>query len=135
MTWMARTESTNTVKEAHAASPSRLFPSAPREKFLRFWNKTFFCSFIQQCFISRPSESTLSEDAGIESWTVATATLPVRRSNHLATWMLCAYVVVPYWLLYINLKLSSRKLSHIVDIWSTFGAISISWSKRDKGGG
>jgi hypothetical protein len=35
---------------------------------------------IQYCFICRPSDSTVSEDAGIEPRTVATA----RRSNHSA---------------------------------------------------
>ncbi len=31
--------------------------------------------FIQQCFICRPSDSTMSEDAGIEPITVATFSL------------------------------------------------------------
>jgi hypothetical protein len=39
---------------------------------------------IQHCFICRPSDSTVSEDAGIESRTVATTALTVRRSNHSA---------------------------------------------------
>ncbi len=37
---------------------------------------------IQHCFIYRPSDSTLSEDAGIEPGTVATTALTVRRSDH-----------------------------------------------------
>jgi hypothetical protein len=37
-------------------------------------------SDIQHCFICRPSDSTLSEDAGIEPRTVATTALAVRRS-------------------------------------------------------
>jgi hypothetical protein len=40
--------------------------------------------FIQHCFIFRPSDSTVSEDAGIEPRTVATLALTVRRSNHSA---------------------------------------------------
>ncbi len=36
---------------------------------------------IQHCFICRPSDSTVSEDAGIEPRTVATSALAVRRSN------------------------------------------------------
>jgi hypothetical protein len=36
---------------------------------------------VQQCFICRPSDSTVSEDAGIEPRTVATLTLAVRRCN------------------------------------------------------
>jgi hypothetical protein len=38
--------------------------------------------FIRHCFISRPSDFTVSEDAGIEPRTVATSTLAVRRSNN-----------------------------------------------------
>jgi hypothetical protein len=40
--------------------------------------------FIQHCFTCRPSDPTVSEDAGIELRTVATPTLAVRRSNHSA---------------------------------------------------
>jgi hypothetical protein len=40
---------------------------------------------IQHCFTCRPSDSTMSEDAGIESMTVATMALTARRSNHSAT--------------------------------------------------
>jgi hypothetical protein len=40
--------------------------------------------FVQHCFIDRPSDSTVSEDAGIEASTVATLTLEVTRSNHSA---------------------------------------------------
>ncbi len=39
---------------------------------------------IQHCFICRPSDSTVSEDAGIEPRTVATTALTVRRSNQSA---------------------------------------------------
>jgi hypothetical protein len=39
---------------------------------------------IQHCFICRPSDSTVSEDAGIEPRTVATTAFTVRRSNHSA---------------------------------------------------
>jgi hypothetical protein len=37
---------------------------------------------IQHCFICRRSDSTVSEDAGIEPRTVATTALAVRRSTH-----------------------------------------------------
>jgi hypothetical protein len=37
--------------------------------------------FIQHCFICRPSNYTVSEDAGIEPRTVATLALAVKRSN------------------------------------------------------
>jgi hypothetical protein len=39
---------------------------------------------IQHCFICRPSDFTVSEDAGIEPRKVATTALAVRRSNHTA---------------------------------------------------
>jgi hypothetical protein len=39
---------------------------------------------IQHCFICRPSDYTVSEDAGIEPRTVATTALAVRRFIHLA---------------------------------------------------
>jgi hypothetical protein len=47
--------------------------------------KVGFLVLVQHCFIRRPSDSTVSEDAGIEPWTVATSTLAVRRSNHSAS--------------------------------------------------
>ncbi len=43
-----------------------------------------FMYVIQHCIICRPSESTVSEDAGIEHSTFATLALTARRSNHLA---------------------------------------------------
>jgi hypothetical protein len=39
---------------------------------------------IQHCFIFRPSDSTVSEDPGIEPRTTATLALTVRRSNYSA---------------------------------------------------
>jgi hypothetical protein len=38
--------------------------------------------FAQHCFICRPSDSTMSEDAGIELRTVATSAFSVRKSDH-----------------------------------------------------
>jgi hypothetical protein len=61
-------------------------------KFSAFWDclilKGEFFLFmydIQHLFIGRPSDSTVSEDAGIEPRTVATVALAVRRSSHAAT--------------------------------------------------
>jgi hypothetical protein len=42
---------------------------------------SFFLYCIQHCFICRPSDSTVSEDAGIEPRTVATMALMARRSS------------------------------------------------------
>ncbi len=44
----------------------------------------FFLYDIQHYFICRPSDSTMSEDAGIEPRIVATMALAVRRFNHSA---------------------------------------------------
>jgi hypothetical protein len=43
-----------------------------------------FSYVIQQCFICRLSDSTVSEDAGIEPRTVATLAMAVRHSSHSA---------------------------------------------------
>jgi hypothetical protein len=45
---------------------------------------SFFMYFIQHYFICRPSDSTVSEDAGIEPRTVAASALAVRHSNQSA---------------------------------------------------
>ncbi len=46
----------------------------------------FLCMYlIQHCFICRPSDSTVSEDAGIEPRTIAASALVVRCSSHSAT--------------------------------------------------
>ncbi len=47
-----------------------------------YFGLDFFMFYIQHCRICRPSDSTVSEDAGIEPRTVATFALAVRRSNH-----------------------------------------------------
>jgi hypothetical protein len=49
------------------------------------WFIFIFMYVIQHCFICRPSDSTVLEDAGFEPWTDATLALTVRRSNLLAT--------------------------------------------------
>ncbi len=50
--------------------------------FLDFFFLSMYCN--QHCFICRPSDSTVSEDAGIEPRPVATSALAVSRSNHSA---------------------------------------------------
>ncbi len=50
-----------------------------KDNFLGFF---LFMYDIQHCFICRPSDSTVSEAAGIQLRTVATTALAVRRSNH-----------------------------------------------------
>ncbi len=44
----------------------------------------FFMYDIHHCFICRPSDSIVSEDAGIQPRSVATTALTIRRSNHSA---------------------------------------------------
>ncbi len=53
-----------------------------------FFYRVIFCDFfgsmycVQHCFICRPSDSTVSADAGIEPRTVWKSALAVIRSNH-----------------------------------------------------
>jgi len=66
-----------------------LFLFLTREPNIFFLGKGGFFVFflmyvIQHCFICRPSDFTVSEDARIEPRTVATLALTARRSNHLA---------------------------------------------------
>jgi hypothetical protein len=49
-----------------------------------FFGIFLFMYVIQHCFICRPSDSTVSEDAGIVLRTVAALVLSARRSNHSA---------------------------------------------------
>ncbi len=57
-----------------------------REGLLNINKKGFFLFMyvIQHCFICRPSDLTVLEDAGIEPRTVATLALTDRRSYHSA---------------------------------------------------
>jgi len=53
----------------------------------RYFLCTTFILFTQHCFICRPSEYTVSEDAGIDPMTIVTLALTARRfrrSNHSA---------------------------------------------------
>jgi hypothetical protein len=50
--------------------------------FFGFFSSSMYS--IKHCFICRPSDSTVSEDAGIEPRIVATSALAVRHSNHYA---------------------------------------------------
>ncbi len=68
-------------KKKHLQKKFDLGSSKIRGIFLGFF---LFMYDIQQCFICRPSDSTVSEDAGIESRPVATTALAVRRFNHSA---------------------------------------------------
>ena len=59
--------------------------SSPRNLKGGFFGFFFFFMYdTQHCFICLPSDTTVSEDAGIEPRTVATTALAVRRSNHSA---------------------------------------------------
>jgi hypothetical protein len=52
-------------------------------QFFRDFSGFFLFMYdIQHCLIFRPSDSTVSEEAGIEPRTVATTALAVRRSTH-----------------------------------------------------
>ncbi len=59
--------------------------AAPLKTFVKqgnFWGFFFPMYCFQHCFICLPSDSTVSEDAGIEPRTVATSALTVKRSTH-----------------------------------------------------
>jgi len=71
-------------------------PNSPKENILwkhreteweanYSWKLITFLYFIQHCFICRQSDSTISEDAGIEPRIVATLALSDRRSKHSAS--------------------------------------------------
>ncbi len=72
--------------------------------FCPFFRGIFFMIskyFIQHCFICRPSDFTLPEDAGSEPRTVSTLALAVRRSNlsakshlHLFSFQSCLWIPV-----------------------------------------
>ncbi len=71
----------------HWASLSKNKKKPRCHKFLFFWDGGFtgiLKLFIQHCFICRPSDSTVSEDAGIAPRNVATKALAARRSNYSA---------------------------------------------------
>ncbi len=51
---------------------------------MKIQTKFFFMYVIQHCSICRPSDSPVTEDAGIEPRTVATVALTARHSNLLA---------------------------------------------------
>jgi hypothetical protein len=54
---------------------------SPHQTTIIFLN--FLCMyFIQYCFVCRPSDSTVSKDAGLEPRTVATSAMALRRSSH-----------------------------------------------------
>ncbi len=58
----------------------------PKRMIVRLKTERFFSMyFIQHCCICLPLDSTVSEDAGIETRTVATSALAVKRSNHSAS--------------------------------------------------
>ncbi len=86
--------------------------------------------------ISPPLGSTRKVYAGISGtnshkhWVIKNnKTLHLARHG-IITWMSSTFVVVPYWLLFISLMFSPAKLSHVSDIWRTFGAKCIFWRRR-----
>jgi hypothetical protein len=72
----------NIGQSSHAAVPLK---SLIKKSFQR--GNVFGCFLvmyvIQHCFICRPSDFTVSEDAGIEPRIVVTLALTARHSNHL----------------------------------------------------
>jgi hypothetical protein len=89
--------------------------------FLTFFlfSSSFFMNDIQHCFICRPSDYTVSEDAGIEPMTVATTALAVRRSNHAR--------LDPIFLFFSLLQLSFLFFLFFISIHSQLCLILPSW--------
>ncbi len=84
-------------------------------RFLRF----FLCLyFIQHCFICRPTDSTVSEGAGIEPRKVVTSALAVRRSSHSAT----SHPYSRLHLIHTRLHLIHTEFDYNYSICTLFGA-------------
>ncbi len=83
ITFFSCTLSAFSCTPIHTHIPLRLIctQEAKQGDFLDFFS-SMYC--IQHCFICRPSDSTVSEDDGIEPRTVETSALTARRSNHSA---------------------------------------------------
>jgi hypothetical protein len=83
---------------------------------------------LQHCFICRPSDSTVSEDVGIEPRTVTTLALTARRSNHSARSHPFRFNLENYTLETvlnnISLIILGRHFSDFFSIWSTFNRLS-----------
>ncbi len=89
----------------------RIFPF-----FLKL--KSTFLTFL----IMRQITSAVS----YKHWQIENNKIPAWIRHSLATWVKCKqYVIVPYGLLRLNLKLLSRKLSHFSEIWQTSGALLV----------
>ncbi len=96
----------------------------------------FFMYDIQHCFICRPSDSTVSEDAGIEPRTVADTTLAVCLSNHSARshpYFLHFYTHNNFLFAEITYLLILKMLTEILlripfIVWSMFSSIDLSLS-------
>ncbi len=76
----SETQTCNQLASSLVSAPSSNMSSNPRTKL--DFDFFFFMYDIQHCFICRPSDSTVSGDAGIEPRTAVTKALAVRRSNH-----------------------------------------------------
>ncbi len=76
----------------------------------------FFNYFIQSCFICRPLDSIVPEDAGIEPKTVVTLVLAGRRSNYSARSYLNSYTKV-YIQMNVILSRNIKFFSYIIRAW------------------
>jgi hypothetical protein len=68
-------------------------PELITEGFFGFFLLCTISYCIQHCFFCRSSDSTVSENAGIEHRTIATLAVAVRRSNNSARSYLLGYLL------------------------------------------
>ncbi len=98
-----------------------------------FLGYIFFMYDIHHCFICRPSDSTVSEDAEIEPRTVATTALNVRRSDHSAkSHPIYMYILITVLLLIYVLRSFIRSVKAVWKISSSDSTDLLCWNKRAK---
>jgi hypothetical protein len=95
--------------EHHPERPSNVLIDFPIFNRGIFSFLFLFMYCIQHCFICRPSDSTVSEDAGIEPRTVAISALAVRRSNHYRLDL----IHIRFPIIYSPLNITVRSLKYI----------------------
>ncbi len=86
---------------------------------------TFLTVLVMRKITSAVKSQTLSR---------ANYKIPARIRHSLATWVQCIrYVTVPYWLLRLNLKPLSGKISHFSEIWRANGEIMFFLEPKGQG--
>jgi hypothetical protein len=100
----------NALPTHPGSSPSTDFTSGPANFTIEWSFFWIFNHFIQRCIISRSSDSTVSENAGIEPKTFATLVLAVRRlarSHSLSNMfsLFCLFIFLAFSRFFLDLNL------------------------------